>query len=150
MAKRAGDYAAAPANRAAGILLWASSTSIQALWTPKAGVVDLAGTDHVLVYLDNVVQADRGNKRSYTFNTALGYVPRVCVVYVPEQVDFDNAYDPIGNDATQQNCFMAANGGLVDVIIIEIQPTASHLHRPTKSRLGHGNASCLEQGACVR
>ena len=80
MAKRAGDYAAAPANRAAGILLWASSTSIQALWTPKAGVVDLAGTDHVLVYLDNVVQADRGNKRSYTFNTALGYVPRVCWV----------------------------------------------------------------------
>ena len=107
-ARRPGDYTGNPIARAVGILAWVDSarTQLEVLWVPAPGV-DPNATDHLLLYVNGVQDANRANRRAQIITVPTpGVLPYVCAIYVPEQVDYDNAYDPIGGDPTANNCLL--------------------------------------------
>ena len=118
--RRAGDYAAQPIARAAGLLYWVDTTyaQMQAFWAPATDL-DAQGTDHALVYVDGVQLVDRSNRRSAVFAVPTpGVVPHVAVVYVPVVCDWDNLYDPLNSDPLAWNCALTTAEVLVLLFLL--------------------------------
>ena len=128
---RTGDYVGPPANRAKGLLYWTDTThtQMQAFWIPTPPV-DPRHTDHLLLYVDGMQDADRTNRTSQIFAVPTpGVVPNVAAIYTPEQCDYDNAYDPIGSDPSAVNCVLAVTEVLVLLMLLLSRGNKSKLRR---------------------
>jgi len=103
---KAGDYAGDPLQTIqTGLMWWNNQAQTQLFVQWQAGSdIDLAGTDHAIIYVDGVI-VNRDHRLSTTVNVTAGHVPQIAVVFVPANVDDDNAYDPLYSE-TQSNITM--------------------------------------------